>query len=272
MLRIITDSSAEFSSEEANALGIDVVPLTVVFGDRAYLEGVELTKEEFYRRLLSGEFPKTSQPNEEQFTEAFAKTMGEETLVLLISSALSGTADTARLAKKNGNFTHVHIYETACTTVMLRYLVEEACSNRERSAEEAITALDELRPRLRLHAALDTLEYLRKGGRIKKSVAFVGDMLGIKPIVTVSPRGTVELEGKAHGQKKALKTLAELFRGEKADPAYPVRFLQTDTDAPSREVMKELGMEGAPVFRVCCAVGSHIGPNAAGIAYVAKKA
>lgn len=270
MLQIITDSSAEFSEEEAKALGVEVVPLTVVFGAEAFLEGVELQKNEFYRRLLDGEFPHTSQPSAEQFSEAFAKTHGEETLVLLISSALSGTTDTARLAKREGNFTKVHIYESLCTTAMLRLLVETAAKHRDKSAKEVIEILDELRPRLRLHACIDTLEYLRRGGRIKRSVAFVGELLGIKPLITVTAEGTVAMEGKARGQKRALKALAEAFHGDKLDENYPVYFLQSDSDAPPRELMRELGRENDRIFQICCAVGTHIGPNGAGIVYVVK--
>ncbi len=272
MLKIITDSSAEISREEAEALGGEVVPLTVVFGENAYLDGVELSKEEFYKRLLSGEFPHTSQPSEVQFSEAFARTEGEEALVLLISSQLSGTVNVARLAKESGNFSRVHIYDSLCTSAMLRILVETAGKYRDRSAEEVIAILDELRPRLRLYACLNTLEYLFKGGRLKRSAAVVGELLGIKPIVTVTQTGTVGVTGRTHGQKKALLMIAQTFLREEVDRDYPVYFLQTDSDAPPQELMRETGMENSPVFSICCAVGAHIGPNAAGIVYVAKAA
>ena len=95
-------------------------------------------------------------------------------------------------------------------------------------------------------------------------------MLGVKPLVTVSGAGTVELAGMAHGQKKALFAVAQKFLKEEADPDYPVYFLQTDSAQPPREIMKAVGREG-PIFPICCAVGAHIGPSAAGIVYVAKK-
>lgn len=268
MLRIITDSSAEISEEEAKNYGIEVVPLTVVFGGTAYLEGVELTKDCFYERLLKGEFPRTSQPSQVQFTEAFERTEGEETLVILISSALSGTVNCARLAKEDGKFENVHVYDSLCTTAMLRILVETAVRNREKSAEEVIAILDGLRPRIRLFACLDTLEFLYKGGRIKKSVAILGGLFGIKPLVEIPANGTVVMKGRAHGQKKALKALAEEFEKARIDEAYPVYFLQTDSDRPPRGVMRAVGREDARIFRICCAVGAHIGPDAAGYVYV----
>lgn len=271
MLKIVTDSSSEISQEEAKKLGVEVVPLTVVFGGNAYLDGVEMSKEEFYKRLPEGEFPHTSQPSEAQFSEAFSRTEGEETLAILISSRLSGAANAARLAKEAGGFSRVRIYDSLCTTAMLRLLVETAVENREKSADEVVAILNELRPRIRLYACLNTLEYLRKGGRLKKSAAIVGGLLGIKPIVTVSEEGTVEVAGRARGQKNALLSVAQAFLRAEADGDYPVYFLRTDSDAPAREVMRATHLENSPVFSICCAVGTHIGPNAAGIVFVEKR-
>lgn len=270
-MKIVTDSSAELSEAEARALGVEVVPLTVVMGGRAYREGVDLTKKEFYEKLAAGERPTTSQPSAEDFARIFEGAKGEEVLVLPISSALSGTANAARLAKEQGGFGNVFLYETSCTTAMLRLLAEEAAKHREKRAEEVAAILDELRPRIRLHAFVDTLEYLRRGGRIRRSTAFVGELLGIKPTITVTREGTVALTGKAHGSKRALKELAERFRADGADERYPVRFLQTDTDVPARELMEELRLPGSDLLRINCAVGAHIGPGAAGIVYVAKR-
>lgn len=269
MLNIITDSSAEFEQEEAERLGIRIIPLTIVFGNEAYLEGIDLHKDEFYTRLLAGEYPHTSMPSTEQFREAFEASKGEETLVMLISSALSGTVNTARLVAQD--FPNVHVYDSLCTTAILRYLVEEAIRHRDKSAEEVISILNDLRPRIRLYACLDTLDYLWKGGRIKRSIAVVGGLLGIKPVITVNTdEGTVEMYGKAHGMKKALKALADNFNADDVDPAYPVYFLQTNTDTFTRQVMADTGNDEARIFRICCAVGTHIGPNAAGIVYIVK--
>ena len=271
MLRIITDSSAEFSEEEAKELGIEIVPLTVVFGGDAYLEGVDMQKDEFFRRLTQDEFPHSSMPSTEQFTDAYVRTDGEETLVILIASVLSGTVNTARLAARDGGFDRVHVYDSCATTAMLRIMVETAVKHREKSAEEVIAILDALRPRLRIQACLDTLEYLYKGGRIKRSIAIVGGLLGIKPLITFTETGAVVMAGRAHGQKKALRALADILKKENIDEEYPVYFLQTDTDVPTRELMKQTGREENRIFRICCSVGAHIGPNAAGVVYVVKE-
>ncbi len=268
MLHIITDSSAEIAPREAEELGVTVIPLTIIFGDTPYLDGVEIAKDEFYRRLIGGEFPHTAQPSPAQFEEAFRACNGEEALVLLISSALSGTAQTARLVAND--FPNVHIYETNCTTCMLRYLVEEAAKNRMRPVSEVVALLDELRPRIRLHAYVDTLEYLSRGGRIGKVTALIGNLIKIKSIVGVSADGRVVMTGRARGQKRAIKEISERFASDMVCPDHPVYFLQSDTDAPARELMEACGRRGDRIFRICCAVGAHIGPNAAGIVYVVK--
>lgn len=272
MYQIITDSSAEFTAEEAAALGIKIVPLAVIFGETEYAEGENLTKEEFYSRLSAGEFPHTSQPSEGTFARIFAETGGEDALVILISSALSGTVNTARLAARDGGFSNVRIYDSLCTTAMLRILVETAVKNRDKTVEETIAILDALRPRIRLCAFVDTLEYLYKGGRLKKSVAIVGNLLGVKPLVTVPPEGTVVMAGRAHGRKRAVRELAVRFGAEETDPAYPVYFLCTDREDPARALMREVCREDARVLPICCVVGTHIGPNAAGYVCVAKQA
>ena len=270
MLRIITDSSAEITQEEAAELGIRIVPLSVVFGGESFREGVDLPKDEFYNRLVAGEFPHSSMPSTEDFSEAFSEST-EETLVILISSALSGTVNTARLAARDGEFTNVHVYDSHATTCLLRIMVETAYRNREKSAEEVMEVLDRLRPRLHIHAYLDTLEFLYKGGRIKKGVAIVGGLLGIKPLITFTQEGAVVMDGREHGRKKAIRALVKTLNSAKVDPEYPVYFMQTNTDEFTRAVMKETGREGDRIFRICCAVGTHIGPNAAGYVYVEKE-
>lgn len=271
MLQIITDSSAEISPEEAAKLGIQIVPLTVIFGNKGYLDLIEMTKEEFFSRLTGDDFPHTSQPSVDQFTEAFARTAGQETLVILISSALSGTVNAAELAKREGGFTNVHIYDSLCTTAMQRILIEAAYANREKSVKEVIEILNELRPRIRLYACLNTLEYLYKGGRIKKSVAIMGGLLGIKPLIGITPEGTVTMTGKAHGQKKAIKALADYCNGTEIDESYPVYFLRSTSSDPACELKQLMKREHDKVLQICCTVGAHIGPEAAGIVFVQKK-
>ncbi len=269
MLKIVTDSSSEISEEEAKRLGIEIVPLTVTLKEGARLEGRQIQKEEFYERLKGGEFPKTSQPSAAQFFDAFLRTDGQETLCILLSSALSGTVNAAELAKRDGNFSNVTVYDSRCVSAMLRFLVRKAVEMRDRRVGEVVKELDALRPRLRLFAFLDTLEYLRRGGRIKRGTAFFGEFLKIKPIITIDLEGQVKAVGKARGQGRAMEAVKELFEKEEPDERYPLCFLQTDSGEPAKKLMQTLQREGE-LLSICCAVGTHIGPNAAGVCYVAK--
>ncbi len=272
-MRIITDSSSEISQEEARALGIEVIPITILFGGEAYMEGIDLTRDEFYRRVFSreGEFPRTAQPSPQQYIDAFERTNGEETLVMLISSALSGMTETVRHFIRDGGYTNIRVYDTRCTSAVLRYLVLEAWRHRDKPIDEVIAILDEFRPRIKLLAAIDTLEYLCKGGRIKRATAVVGEMLGIKPIVTIAPDGNVAIKERVRGLKKAIKILIDSYLKDDVDHDYPVYFLQTNTDKYSRIVMEATNNTESPIFRICCAIGTHIGTDGAGLAWVSKQ-
>lgn len=154
---------------------------------------------------------------------------------------------------------------------MQRILVEEACKNRDKTAEEVIKILDELRPRIRLYAELDTLTYLQKGGRINKSAALVGGLLGIKPIITVNTEGIIVNCKKARGSKKAIIEVASEYRKADVDGRYPVYYLYCKENANCETLKNITGGESCKDFNICCAIGSHIGPNAAGIVYVEKR-
>lgn len=273
MIRIVTDSSANISQQEAAALGIEVIPLTVIFGTEAYLEGPEITADAFYERLTGGEFPHTSQPSSAQLSEAFARCGGEETIAIFISSKLSGTVEGARSVVREEGLSNVHVVDSLATTIMLRMMVMEAWRHREKSAAEVLELLAAFRRRLRLFAAIDTLEYLHKGGRLGKNAMIIGNILGIKPIVTISAEGTVDVVGKALGQRKALKVVNDFFRAEKPDPAYPILYLYSKVDDAGRKLIEQTGGDPATAefYNLCCAVGAHIGTNAAGLAFVSSE-
>lgn len=154
---------------------------------------------------------------------------------------------------------------------MLKMLVHEAVRLRDKPVNEITAALDELRSRITLYAALDTLEYLKKGGRINKTAAAVGGMLKIKPVITVTDDGRVELIHKCIGMNAALKYIAELYNGDKRDDSYAVRTIYCMDSANSQKLSGQLGIAN-PVFEnICPVIGTHIGPKAAGVVYVRAK-
>ena len=274
MLRIITDSSAEISQKEAAELGIEVLPLTLSFGNEQFRDGVDITSEQFYKKLVSStEFPRTSQLNFDVLTGVFsdAAAKGDEVLVIPIASALSGSYDWAVRAAHESGYDGIRVYDGKCTTYMLRILVKEAVRLRERPAEEVIAALDELRPRIVLLAALDTLEYLKRGGRINRAVATVGSMLKIKPVITLGQDGKVELIHKSIGMNTALKYIASRYAEDKKDESFAVRGIYCMDSANCQKLASMTGREGEEMFNICPVIGTHIGPRAAGIVYVRAK-
>ena len=274
MLRIVTDSSAEISQKQAAELGIEVLPLTIIFGTEQFRDGIDMMPEEFYKRLVSSsEFPHTAQLGYEELTSLFkdAKEKGDEVLIMPISSALSGTYGWTVRAARDVGYEKVHVYDGKCTTFMLEMLVKEAVKLRERPVEEVISALDDLRSRMRLYAALDTLEYLKRGGRISKAAAMVGGMLKIKPVITVTEDGKIGLIHKSIGMNSALRYISELYLSDKKDANYAVRTIYCMDDSNCLKLRGLVGETPLPPENICPIIGTHIGPSAAGIVYVVEK-
>ena len=164
-IKILTDSSAEFTQEELKEMNIHCVPITIIFGDHAFLDGTELSKELFYHKLLEKkEFPKTSQPSPEAFLRCFneAKATGDSVVTILLSSALSGTVQSAHIAREMCEYDKINIVDSLSATGGIRILVEEAVRLRDQgaSAREITESIEVLRHRICIFAGLDPLEYL----------------------------------------------------------------------------------------------------------------
>jgi DegV family protein with EDD domain len=272
MLKIITDSSSNISQDEAKELGITVMPMSISFGTEQFKDGTTIFAEDFYEKLTTTkEFPHTSQLSEHEFEEAFEKASadGDEVLVMLITSALSGTYNLAE--KVSQKFPKVHVYDSHSTTAILKVMVLEAVKNRDKSVEEVITILNNLRPRIKLFAALDTLEYLSKGGRLSRSTAIIGNLLKIKPIITHDECSNVKLISKAIGFNLAIKHLADRVNVKTVDLSYPIYYLYTKDDTNCNSMIAKLKLSGGEKMNICPVIGAHIGPGAAGIVYVEKQ-
>ena len=213
MIKIIVDSASDVEQDEADELGISLIPMKVRFGDEEYSDGINLTHKEFFEKLIeSAELPQTSQINEYSWEEKFKELTadGSEVIAITISSRLSGTYSNAvKAAKKFGGKIYVIDSMEACIgeRILLQYairLVKEG-----RSATEIFKELNEKKSKIQLLAVLDTLKYLRKGGRISSVAAIAGEMLSIKPVVSVV-KGEVKLVGKAIGSKKRNNLLNQL--------------------------------------------------------------
>ena len=190
MIELITDSTSDISPALAEQLGVRVLPLVVNFGEESFLDGVGISNGEFYERLRNVEtLPTTSQINPEAFAAVFQEVIdrGNQAVGVFVSSELSGTFQSAMIAKDMVDGDAIHLVDSRGVAISLRLLIHEAMDLRERgcSAQEIQQELERLRDKIRLFAVVDTLKYLKMGGRISAATAVVGGVLGISPIVAV---------------------------------------------------------------------------------------
>ena len=271
MIKIITDSSSNITQEEAKKLGITVMPLTVIFGQEQFRDGIDLDCETFYKKMAEEkEFPHTAQLTEEQIEETVktALTEGDEVLIMPISSAMSGTFERCKAVAER--YENVYAYDAKTTTVMLKIMVLEAVNNADKSAAEVIKILDALRPKLKIYAALDTLENLKKGGRLSGAVALIGTVLKIKPVITFSLEGKVEMVSKQFGINKGISYVAQTVDVKKIDFSKPVYLIYTGDDKNSESLIAKIKIDYTEKINICPVIGTHIGPCAAGIVYAEK--
>lgn len=278
-VRIITDSTSDISLDQAKKLGITIVPLKVIFGDKEYKEGIEITMDKFYEMLGKAEkLPTTSQPAPDEFLVHFnqAKEAGDSVVVIVISSKLSGTYQSACIAKEMSGHSQIYIVDSMNAITGLRLLVDHAIKLKDQgiSAEQIADTLEKLKDRIVLLAAVDTLEYLHKGGRLSKSSAILGTLLKFKPIINVKD-GVVGVVGKERGTNKAIARTMELIEEfGSIDTSLPVYFGYTADDAKSiilrENVVEKYSLKDESLFPVGCVVGTHVGPGACVITYFKK--
>ena len=279
MIRIIVDSSADFTKEELLEKNIELVPLNVTLGEEHYADGVNLTRNELYEWLLadSSHFPKTAQPSPQDFLSVFdnAAENGDEVICILLSSSLSGTCQSAFLAKGMADYDNIHIVDSLTATHMIRILALHADRMRKNgsSVPQILTALEELKGKAKVFAALDTLEYLQRGGRLSKAAAAVGTLANLKPIITVSEEGTVEVIQKCMGRNKTLSFLMNKIQELNIDTSFPLYSVYTYGTENSELFEKKLADAGYTVserVQVGATIGCHIGPGVCGFIYVEK--
>lgn len=278
-VRIVTDSGIDLPGGSDPRL--TVVPLGITFGTTTYADGVDLTNDRFYEMLIeSDELPKTSQATPFTYHEVLAPicAAGDEAVVITLSSKLSGTYQSAVTAASE--FDGVYVVDSKNVTIgqsiLVQYalrLVEEGLGAAE-IAEKVAAAAD----RVCLLALLDTLEYLRRGGRIPKSVGMIGEVLSIKPVVGVED-GEVVMLGKARGSKNGRNQLHQQVEKHGIDFTMPVLLGYTGlSDKLLRKYLDDnraiwehvVAEEDLPIASVGATIGTHVGPGAIALAFFAK--
>ena len=273
-VRIITDSTVDIPEKYSSLFS--VIPLTVSFGETDYIDGVTLNKQDFYRMLTSSPvLPKTSQATPDAFARVFRelKEKGEEAVVITVSSRLSGTYQSACIAAED--FPNVRVVDSMNVSIGSGVLAEYAlrCASEGMGIDELAQHLLKKRDDIGLVAMVDTLEYLKKGGRISGAAAFAGGVLGIKPVVTARD-GELTVLGKARGSKKANNLLAEQIRRDGVDFSMPLLLGYTGlSDDMLRQYIRDSEslwkgrVTGLDCVRLSSVIGTHAGPGAVAVAY-----
>ncbi len=275
MIKILVDSSADCNLQDEI---IDLmVPISVNIDGKEYQSGIDLTSDKFYELLQSAnDFPRTSQPSPQAFIEIFeqAKNAGDQLIYLCLSSRLSGTYQGALIAKEMVDYDNIYIIDTLGVTHIIGVLAAFARSliNEGFEAGEIVDKCEELKGKIKLYAGVDTLEYLYKGGRLSRASATVGELTGIKPIITVSD-GRVEVVAKALGKARAMNTLLEKIKSHKINTDFPVYSLYTygtENIEALEEKLKQNGYSIADRLQVGSTIGAHVGPGVYAVMFVEK--
>ena len=232
MVKILVDSSSDYEPEEIKEKGFEFVPISITIGDTDYIDGVSLEKDEFYEILKGTEdFPKTSQPSPQAFLDIFkdAKEKQDTIFCILLSSELSGTCQSAQLAKNMVDYESIYIIDSLSATYMIKILADYTYElvQKNTPAEEILQKIEALKPRVTLFAGLDTLEYLCKGGRLSKSAAAIGELANIKPVITVTEKGAVGVLGKCLGKNKAIAQVFKHLQESGLDDSFPLYTIYT---------------------------------------------
>ena len=276
-VQVVTDSTSDISPPEADELGVKVVPALVAFGDDVYHDRADISPSEFYERLTtSSEFPKTSQPSVEAFAAVYreAAAEGHDIASIHVSSKLSGTLNSASIASETSDLdTRVELVDSYTASAGVRAAVEAAAERARDGAslEEVTAAARSVVARNQVIVALDTLEYLRRGGRIGRAGAFLGSALRIKPLIHIDGGEVAPLE-RVRTRAKALRRIEELAV---EDPTIETLYAVWSSDeSVATELLERVGTRlphtRLQMVQMGPGVGSHVGPNALGICTVRR--
>ncbi|WP_461812635.1 DegV family protein [Faecalimonas sp.] len=278
-MMIITDSASDITLQEAQEMDIEIVSLKIKFSDGDFIQEKEEDFSRFFEKLEEEEeLPVTSQPSPEHFLKLYqkAKENDEDVLVITLSSGLSGTVNAANLAKQISEYDKIWIVDSEQAIITQRFLVQRAVDMRAegKSVEEIVSCLEDLKKRVIVSGMLDTLTYLKKGGRIPAPLAVLGNMLQIKPIIQLKDKVLVLL-GKARGRNGGKKGLWKEFEAYEIDENEPVYFGYTSNAEFGKEFMEETvekyGIKQYAMYPVGGIIGTHVGPSCIAISFVKKK-
>ena len=276
-VHFVIDSASDILPQEADRLGITVLPLTVTFGSTSYRDAVDLSHREFFEKLAeSKDLPTTSQLPPADFADCFEPLVaaGHDVVVITVSSRLSGTCQSAAIAAADYPG-RVFVVDSLSAAIGERVLLMRGLQLAETglSAREIAEKLEEEKARLRVMAVIDTLEYLKKGGRISAATALAGTVLSVKPAIEIKD-GLVAMAGKARGSRQGnilLRQLMDRYGSVNFDAPYALVYSGLNDDSLQKFLADQPDLwpdtQNLPIHSLGCVIGTHVGPGAYGIAF-----
>ncbi|MEG1551585.1 MAG: DegV family protein, partial [Oscillospiraceae bacterium] len=251
-------------------LGIEMASLKVIFGEEEFIDKVTITNDEFYEKLKSSRHqPKTTLVTPDKFIEIFNKYPKDSIVGIFLSSKLSGTFQSAQIAMSDLEREDIYLVDSGSASLGIGLLIEKAVQMRDDGvdAAEIYKNISELKEKLRIIAAVDTLEYLVKGGRLPASKGMLGSILNLKPLLIVQD-GDIKPLGKARGMKNALKELLKIYYKSTPNKDMPIAFAHSGNADYLNSIREEFeAQDSDKTFVIGSVVGAHSGPGAVAVAY-----
>jgi len=287
MFQIISDGGCDFSKEEAKAHNVDIVPFYISFDQENYLkEGVDISKGDYFKRLVAekGLFPKTSQPSPQDYIDTYTPHLeaGKDILALTISSKLSGSHNSAVLAidmlKEAYPDRTITLVDSLNVSIGQGLMLREIVKMRDAgyTLQETVRLAEKIRETTRVYFTLDSLEYLKRGGRVGPTTALVGGILGLSPILQLE-EGQVSQLDNVRGRKRALKLIEEamvdVLKDERQHIELSIGHILSEGDAAVFKANTEAALDmkiANPITEIGATIGSHAGPGALAFAYCKK--
>lgn len=268
---VVTDSTADLPDEWRARYGIEVVPLKVLFGKETFRDGVDMTNEQFFRRLAaSNALPTTSAPSPGEFAEVYRRLAQDHDgcISIHIGTKLSATAEAARVGAQAVEGFRVEIIDSQTVSMPIAFLCRIAAECD--TIEAATAAVKQRLPKTRVLALLDTLRYLEMGGRLSRAQAMIGTMLDLKPLLLVSDDAVIKPVDRVRTRSRAIPRMVDYFEGDKPVEHVAVMHAQAPDEAQQIAVAlrKDLPNHEVSVGQIGCVLGTHTGPKALGIVYI----
>lgn len=278
-IRIVIDSSSDVTEDIINKYNLKVVPLTVNFENESYLDKIELSTSEFFNKLVKAEkLPTTSQASPGAFVEAFSEVLleGDQVLGIFIASEFSGTYDSACIAKNMIGSDNIYLIDSKSVCLGTFSLILEAIKliNQNKSIKEIVDQLENEKDKIVAVAALDTLKYLEKGGRLSKGQAVVGSLLNIKPILEIKD-GKLDVIEKIRGKNKTIGWFDEWVNRNNYDLSDKTVLLFYAQNYDQLKLLRETleakyKIKNIMEQEIGAVIGTHAGPGVLGIGFLNK--